>query len=88
MSEHGAQEGRCHFKVMIGLEPGLAGRADLVQHENAADAGEDRAKQAMRAGEIMTLLRNCFIGLICRLDRVLQAIQAPLKKRLAAPNNR
>jgi hypothetical protein len=40
------------FEVAVGLESFLARRPDVMQHENAADAGEDRAKQAMCAGEV------------------------------------
>jgi hypothetical protein len=38
--------------VMVGLERGVAARADMVQHENGANAREDRPQQIMRAGKI------------------------------------
>jgi hypothetical protein len=37
---------------MIGLEFGLAAGADVVQHENAADACEDWPQQIMRARKV------------------------------------
>ena len=40
------------LEMMVGLEFGVAARADMVQHENGADACEDRPQQIMRAGEI------------------------------------
>src|SRR6195256_5606767 len=38
--------------MMIGLELGVTARADMVQHENGADAREDRPQQIMRPGEV------------------------------------
>ena len=38
--------------MMIGLERAVAARADVVQHENGADACEDWSQQMMRAGEV------------------------------------
>ena len=52
MRQHRAQEFRLDLEMMIGLELGVAARADVVQHENGADACEDRPQQMMRAGEI------------------------------------
>jgi len=36
----------------IGLEFAVPGRPDMVQREDGADAGKDRATQMMRTGEI------------------------------------
>ena len=52
MGKHRAQEFRRDFEMAVGLELGVARRADMMQHENGADAGEDRPQQMMRAGEI------------------------------------
>jgi len=52
MRQRRAQEIRRHLRMTIGLEFVRARRADVMQHENRADAGEDRAKQMMRAGEV------------------------------------
>ena len=52
MRQHHAQEFRRDLEVMIGLEFGIAARPDVVQHENGADAREQRPHQMMRAGEI------------------------------------
>ena len=50
--QHRAQELRRHFEMTIGLEPGVALRADMMQHENGADARQDRPQQKMRPGEV------------------------------------
>ena len=52
MRQHRAQEVGRNLKVTIGLEFGVAVRADMVQHENGADAREDRPQQIMRPGEV------------------------------------
>ena len=52
MRQHGAQEPRFDFKVAVGLEIAFAPRADVVQHENDADACENWSQQVMRAGEV------------------------------------
>ena len=52
MRQHQAQEFRRDLEVMIGLEFGGATRPDMVQHENRANAREQRSHQMMRAGEI------------------------------------
>jgi hypothetical protein len=38
MRQHLAQEVRCDFQMPVGLEHIVAGRADVVQHEDGADA--------------------------------------------------
>ena len=40
------------LEMTVGLERAVAARAHVVQHENGADACEDRPQQMMRAGEI------------------------------------
>jgi hypothetical protein len=50
--QHRAQEIRRDLKMTIGLELGVAARADMVQRENGADAREDRPQQMMRPGEV------------------------------------
>ena len=50
--QHHAQEFRRDLEVMIGLERGVATRPDMVQHEDGADARENRVHQMVRAGEI------------------------------------
>ena len=52
MRKHRAQEFGRHLQMTIGLEFAVAGRPDMVQREDGADAGKDRAKQMMRTGEI------------------------------------
>ena len=52
MRQHRAQEFGRDFEMMIGLELGVAARPDMVQHEDGADARENRPQQMMRAGEI------------------------------------
>ena len=52
MRQRRAQEFRLDLEMTVGLELGVAPRADVVQHENGADAGENRPQQVMRAGEI------------------------------------
>ena len=52
MRQHRAQEFRLDLEMMVGLELGVAARADVVQHENDADACEDWSQQVMRAGEV------------------------------------
>jgi hypothetical protein len=38
--------------MAIGLELGIAGWADMVQHENGADARENRPQQMMGTSEV------------------------------------
>ena len=52
MRQHRAQELRFDLKMIIGLEFHVAARADVVQHENSADACEDWSQQIMRTGEV------------------------------------
>src|SRR6516164_11685933 len=52
MDQHRAQEFGRHFEMAVGREFGLAGEPHMVQHEDCADAGEDRSQKNMRAGEI------------------------------------
>ena len=52
MRQHRAQEFRLDLEMTVGLELGVARRAHMVQHENGADACEDRPQQMMRAGEV------------------------------------
>ncbi len=52
MRQHRTQEFRRDLEMMVGLELGVAARADMVQHENGADAREDRSQQIMRSGEV------------------------------------
>ena len=51
MGKHRAQELRRDFEVAVGLKGGVSCRAHVVEHENAARAGKNRAKQAVHAGE-------------------------------------
>ena len=50
--QHRAQELGRHFQMTIRLELGVTGRADMMQHENSADAGEDRPQQVVCAGKV------------------------------------
>ena len=50
--QHRTQELRRYFEMVIGLELGLATRPHVVQHENGADAREDRPQQMMGTGEV------------------------------------
>ena len=52
MRQHRAQEFRGDLKMAIGLEFGVAARPDVMQHENGADAREDRPQQMMRSAEV------------------------------------
>ena len=52
MRQHGAEELGRDLEVAIRLELGRAGRTDMMQHENGADACEDWSQQNMRAGKI------------------------------------
>ena len=52
MRQHRAQEFRFDLEMMIGLEFGVAAGADVVQHENGADACEDWPQQIMRTGKV------------------------------------
>jgi ribosomal protein L35 len=38
--------------MAVGLKGGIAGWAHMMQHENAADAREHRAKKVVRTGQI------------------------------------
>jgi hypothetical protein len=52
MRKHRAQKFRRNVQMPIGLEFSVPGRPDMVQREDGADAGKDRARQMMRTGEI------------------------------------
>ena len=52
MRQHRAQEFRGDLEMPVGLEFGVAARADMMQHENGADARQDRPQQGMRAREV------------------------------------
>ena len=52
MRQHLAQERGIDLEVTVGLEFGVAPRANVVQHENGAHAGENRPQQVMRAGAV------------------------------------
>ena len=52
VGEDRAQEFWRDFEMAVGLKRHLACRPHVMQHENAADAGENRAKQVVRTGEI------------------------------------
>ena len=90
MRQHRAQEFRRNFKMTVGLERGVAGRADMVQHENAADAGKHRTKQIMRAGKVKrfqsgaddVVAKLLHQGWLAGWRRDLQVSGGPLKKRL------
>jgi hypothetical protein len=45
-----AQEFRLDLEMTVGLEFGVAPRADMVQHENGADTCEDGSQQVMHPG--------------------------------------
>ncbi len=45
MAQRGAQEIGGDFEVPVRLERGLAGRPHMVQHENGADARQERAQR-------------------------------------------
>ena len=76
--------------MTVGLELGIAARADVMQHENGADAGEDRPQQLMRAGEIKRFQSGAD-HVVAELlhqewlagwDAMLKISGKPLKKRL------
>ena len=52
MAQRGAQESGVDLEVPVRLERGLAGRPHVVQHENGADARQERAQQVVRPAEI------------------------------------
>ena len=52
MAEHRAQEVGRDLQMPVRLERAVALRPHMVQHEDRADAGEDRAQQDMRPGEV------------------------------------
>ena len=55
MRQHRAQKFRLDLEMVVRLELGVAARADMMQHENGADACEDWSQQDMRAGEVKRL---------------------------------
>ena len=55
MRQHLAQEVRCDFQMPVGLEHIVAGRADVVQHEDGADARKPRSQHMMRAGVVQRI---------------------------------
>ena len=52
MRQRRTQEFGCDLEMAVGLKLGVTARADMVQHENGADAREDRTQQIMRTGEV------------------------------------
>src|ERR1700676_2403438 len=52
MDQHRAQKFRRDLEMALGLEFGVPAGADVVQHENGADAGEERLQQMMHAGQV------------------------------------
>ena len=52
VSQDRAQEFWRDLEVAVGLERRFTRRPHVMQHENAADAGEHRLKQPMCTGEI------------------------------------
>ena len=52
MRKHRTQEFRFDLEMMVRLERGIAPRADVMQHENGADACEDWSQQDMRTREV------------------------------------
>ena len=88
--QHRAQELRRDLEMMIGLELGVTARADMVQHENGADAREDRPQQMMRAGEVKrsqsgaddVVAKLLHSGVAGRLGCDCETSGKPLKKQL------
>src|SRR4030081_3762271 len=76
--------------MIIGLELGVTARADMVQHENGADAREDRPQQIMRPGEVKrsqsgandVVAKLLHEGVAGRLGRDSEPSGKPLKKQL------
>src|ERR1700716_1501586 len=76
--------------MMIGLELGVTARADMVQHENGADAREDRPQQIVRPGEVKrsqsgandVVAKLLHEGVAGRLGRDSEPSGKPLKKQL------
>ena len=52
MAQRRAQEIGGDFEMPVRLERALAGRPHVVQHENGADARQQRAQQMVRPAEI------------------------------------
>ena len=69
MRQHRAQEFRLDLEMTVGLELGVAARADVVQHENGADACEDRPQQVMRTGEVQRFQSGADDGVAKLLHR-------------------
>ena len=55
MRQHRAQEVRRDLEMMVGLERVGTPRADMMQHEDGADARENRPQQDMRTRKIQRL---------------------------------
>ena len=52
MIKHRAQKVRRDFEVAVGLKQIVAGRAHMMEHEDGADARQQRPQHAMRACKI------------------------------------
>jgi hypothetical protein len=76
---------------MIGLKLAVAPRADMVQHENDADACEDWSQQVMRSGEVQRFQAGADDGVAKQFHRDAglpgylrsEISERPLKKQLA-----
>jgi hypothetical protein len=96
MRQHGPQELRLNLKVMIGLKLVIAPRADVVKHENDANACEDWSQQEMRAGEVKRFKSGTDNGVAKQFHggagrRVVlpdETSGRPLNKQLAGSNTR
>jgi hypothetical protein len=94
MLQHRAQKFRFDLEMAIGLEFDVAaGGTDMVQHEDGADACQDRSQQKVRAGKIKRLQPGADNGISELLHqgwgwpvRVrIETSEPPLKKRLSDP---
>ncbi len=94
MRQHLAQELRRDFEVPVGLEHIVAGRANVVQHEDGADASQQRPQHVMRTAEIQRVeagandvVAKLLHGDVSGADHAVRNPQIgpkPLNKRLAA----
>ena len=55
MRQHLAQEIGRDFEMTVGLEQAAARRANVMQHEDGADARQDRPQHMVRAGEVQRI---------------------------------